>query len=218
MLGARIVYLLPTPTAFYLYPQDIIRVNAGLSLYGALTGGSLAALLFQRLRGFPFLPIADAYVTFLPLGIALFRLTCFLHGPCWGRATESFLGVQFPSLTVPRYPSELYEGLLALGLFAVLLHVSSQKPRPGLLFASFLMEYAAIRWLIDMTRIQVGFWSKVDPWLAAAMGLIGFIGILAVLRWSRFAAVPSQATRPSRRGRAETTERQKQQEQRCDET
>ena len=190
LVGARIVYLLPTASVFYRYPMDVIRINAGLSLYGALAGATVAALLYQRLRSAPFLAIADAYALFLPLGIALFRLTCFLHGLCGGRATDTLLGVQFPGLTVPRYPSELYEGLLVLGLFAALLHASLRKPPPGLLSAAFLIGYAIARGLTDLTRIHVGFWSKADPWLAVAMGLIGIGAYLAALRYGRAAIKP----------------------------
>ena len=83
LLGARLVYLLPTASVFYRYPIEVVRINAGLSFYGALAGATVGALLYRRSRGVPFLSVADAYALFLPLGIALFRLTCFMHGACW---------------------------------------------------------------------------------------------------------------------------------------
>ncbi len=85
LLGSRLVYLLPTASVFYRYPIEVVRINAGLSFYGALAGATVGALMYSRSRGAPFLAVADAYALFLPLGIVLFRLTCFLHGACWER-------------------------------------------------------------------------------------------------------------------------------------
>ncbi len=113
--------------------------------------------------------------------------------------TDTFLGIQFPGLTIPRYPSELYEGLLVLGLFAALLNIGLRRPSPGLLSAAFLLGYAIVRGLTDLTRIQAGFWPKADPWLALAMALVGVVGIWAALSYGRRAAKPQRAVRQSRR-------------------
>ena len=196
LVGARIIYLLPTPSVFYQYPVDLVRVNAGLSFHGALIGAFVALLLYRRLRGVSLLSVADAYALFLPVAIALYRLSCFLHGTCWGTITDTFMGVRFPGLTIPRYPSELYEGFLVLGLFAALFQISLRRPRPGLLFATFLLGYAIVRGLVDLTRIQVGFWAKADPWLAVAMALVGLIALWTALRRPR---AIEQGRRHSRR-------------------
>jgi phosphatidylglycerol:prolipoprotein diacylglycerol transferase len=186
LAGARLVYLLPNAGSVLRHPVDVLQINSGLSWYGAQLGATTALLLYRRIRGVSFFAVADAYALFLPLGIAAFRLTCLLHSPCWGSATDTALGIHFPDLTVPRYPSELYEGFMALGLFAVLLQISLRKLSPGLLTGVSLTGYAMVRWITDLTRIHVGFWSKADPWLALVMGLVG-VAVLAVA-WSRGAS------------------------------
>ncbi|MCH7706705.1 MAG: prolipoprotein diacylglyceryl transferase, partial [Chloroflexi bacterium] len=182
MVGARLVYLLPRGTYLLNHPVDILFINAGLSWYGALAGAGAALYLFGRRHAIPRLAIADAYALFLPLGIALYRLTCFAHSACWGVATDSFLGVRFSGLSVARYPSELYEGILVLGLFAALLQASRRNLRVGILSAAFFVGYAVIRGLTDLIRIQAGFWSTADPWLAVAMGLAGAAILLMTTR------------------------------------
>ena len=183
LAGARVVYLLPTFEVLYRFPLGLLYINSGLSLYGALTGGVVALLVYRRLRDAPFWQTIDAYALFLPLGIAIFRLTCFLHGPCWGRATDSFLGVRFPGIAVRRYPSELYEGILALLLFSVLLQISLKRPVQGLISAAFLLGYSAIRGLTDLTRLHVGFWPTADPWFALGMGLMGVVMMVASIKY-----------------------------------
>jgi phosphatidylglycerol:prolipoprotein diacylglycerol transferase len=189
LLGARLVYLLPRGTYLLNHPLDILFINTGLSWYGALAGVGVALYLYARRCTMPALTISDAYALFLPLGIALYRLTCFAHHACWGAATDSFLGVRFSGLSVARYPSELYEGLLVLGLFATLLQVSRRNLGVGILSAAFLVGYAVLRGLTDFSRIQVGFWSTADPWLAVAMGLAG--AALLLMTRHRVGRVPS---------------------------
>ena len=201
LMGARVVYLLPTLEALYRFPLGLIYINSGLSLYGALAGGVLALLAYKKLRDAPFWQTLDAYALFMPMGIAVFRLTCFLHGPCWGRATDSFLGMHFPGIAVRRYPSELYEGILALMLFAILLQISLKRPIPGLISAAFLLGYAAIRALTDLTRLRVGFWPTADPWLALGMGLIGVVVIIVSMKYVAVERKPVPNTHPVRNRR-----------------
>ena len=191
LVGARVVYLLPTLEALYRFPLGLLYINSGLSLYGALAGGVVALLAYEKVRNAPFWRILDAYALFMPLGIAVYRLTCFLHGPCWGKATDSFLGVHFPGITVRRYPSELYEGILTLILLAILLQVSLKRPTPGLISATFLLGYSAIRGLTDLTRISVGFRAAADPWLALGMGLMGIVVIAVSMKYLTIAEHPA---------------------------
>lgn len=196
LIGARLVYLLPRGTYLLNHPIDILFINAGLSWYGALAGAGGALYVYGRRHTIPSLSIADAYALFLPLGIALYRLTCLAHSACWGVATDSFLGVRFPGLSVARYPSELYEGLLVLGLFATLLQASRRNLGVGILSAAFFVGYAVIRGLTDLIRIQAGFWSTADPWLAVAMGLAGAAFLLTT---KRGAGPISSVDRPAQR-------------------
>ena len=196
MLAARLVYLLPRGTYLLIHPVDILFVNAGLSWYGALVGAGAALYVYGKRHAIPRLAIADAYTLFLPLGIALYRLTCLAHGACWGIATDSFLGVRFPGLSLARYPTELYEGLLVMGLFAALLQASHQKLRAGLLSGAFFVGYAVIRGLTDLIRIQAGFWSTADPWLAVVMGLAGIAFLVTTMRRAEPVSSPA---RPARR-------------------
>lgn len=179
MVGAlavgRLFFVVPQGSLILRYPLDFLRVNAGLSLYGAMVGAFLAGAWVLRRRRVPIAPVVDAWALFAPLGIALYRLGCLLTGTCFGNQAPPPLGVRFPGLVGPRFPSELYEGLLSLALFGALALVAERRPRPGTLFLAFLGGYGLLRALVDLTRIRLGsVWGASDVFLSLAVaGLAG---------------------------------------------
>ena len=184
LIGGRLLYVLPTLPSFLRHPFDLVYVNIGASIYGAFLGAMLSLAIYARRTGIPFIHALDAYALFAPIGIASYRLSCFLHSPCWGRPTDSVLGIQFPGLAISRYPSDIYEGLLVLGLFAVLLQLDLRRAIPGLLSAGFLLGYSLIRGVVDVTRMQPSFWAKVDPWITIVVALIASVAAILIL-WQR---------------------------------
>ncbi len=192
LIGGRLLYVLPNLPNYLSHPFDLVYVNIGASIYGAFLGATLSLAIYARRTGLPFIYMLDAYALFAPIGIASYRLSCFAHSPCWGRPTDSILGVQFPGLSISRYPSDIYEGLLVLALFAILLQLDLRRAIPGLLSASFLLGYSLIRGVVDVTRMQPSFWAKIDPWIAIAVALIASIAAILIL-WQRpFAALRRQ--------------------------
>ena len=189
LIGGRLLYVLPTLPNFLRNPFDLIYVNIGASIYGAFLGAMLSLAIYARRTGMPFRYVLDAYALFAPIGIASYRLSCFVHSPCWGRPTDSILGVQFPGLTISRYPSDIYEGLLVLALFAILLQLDLRRAIPGMLSAGFLLGYSLIRGVVDLTRMQPSFWAKIDPWITIVVALTASVAVILIL-WQRpFAAL-----------------------------
>ena len=181
LLGARIGAAVPEASVYLDSPLDLIRVNTGLSLYGAIVGGALALLLFGGRRQKQTLVLADSFSLFLPLGIGLFHLGCLVYGFCGGRPAPFPLGVPLPDHVGHRYPSEIYEGLLALGLFLVLLKLSQRGIFLGGVTGLFLISYPVIRTLVDLTRLSSGPWPWAAPLLALVFASVGIV--VLVLAW-----------------------------------
>ena len=130
LLGGRIAAVIPQADLYLDSPLDVVRINFGLSLYGAIGGGAVALALSGWRRWKHTLALADVFSLYLPLGIGLFHLGCLMYGFCGGKPAPLPLGLPLPGHVGLRYPSELYEGVLALGLFFALLRLSRSGLSP----------------------------------------------------------------------------------------
>jgi prolipoprotein diacylglyceryltransferase len=192
--------------------QDAVltgRLTWGLVASGGLVfyGGALAALAAMavgcRLLRLPPWPLVDTVCLYAPLGHAFGRLGCFFGGCCFGAPTGSCLGVPFPAgspaflqhrsqgllpdgavASLPVHPSQLYETVGNLLLFAALLYLS-RRPAPlppGRLTALYLLGYAGLRfglefWRGDVIR-GVSFGLSTSQYVALAVFLATALTIL----------------------------------------
>ena len=183
LIGGRMAAVIPEADLYLDSPLYLVRLNFGLSLYGAIGGGALALVLFGWRRSKPTFALADAFSLYLALGIALFHLGCLMYGFCGGKPAPLPLGVPLPGHVGLRYPSELYEGILALGLFFGLLKLSHRGLFQGGVTGLFLFSYPLIRALIDLTRFPTGPWPWADQAVSLVLAAVG-LAVIA-LAWTR---------------------------------
>jgi phosphatidylglycerol:prolipoprotein diacylglycerol transferase len=162
LVGARTVHVLPTWPMYLRYPLDLVRVQGGLSFYGAVAGALAVAGWFAWRRRLPVGRTADLFAPYLALGIAFQRAGCLVRGDCFGALAPPPLGLVFPGFTQPRYPAELYEAALALGLFGLLLVRRDRRRFSGELGLLFLIGYPLLRAAVDFARINLGGWPTTD--------------------------------------------------------
>lgn len=100
--------------------------DGGLAFQGGLLLGVITALIYIRRQGLPAWRTLDTLALGLPLGQAIGRLGCFMAGCCYGRPTDLPWGLTFTHpeslgpLGIKVHPTQIYESLLVLGVFAVL--------------------------------------------------------------------------------------------------
>ena len=91
------------------------------------------------------------------------RVGCFLGGCCFGGVTDSFLGVQFPvgshaahlypapdGRSLPLYPTQLFEAVFELTVFAVMM-IFYKKLKEHFL-ETYCFGYGVFRFLIEFLR------------------------------------------------------------------
>lgn len=160
IIGGRLGYALFYQGGWYLQnPLEILYVwRGGMSFHGGLLGVLVAAWLFARRQGVPFLEVGDAAALVAPIGLLLGRLANFINAELWGRATEMPWGVVFPGGgPLPRHPSQLYEAALEGVLLLIVMQWLAWRRRRdpaelGLPSGVFLTGYALGRMTAELFR------------------------------------------------------------------
>jgi phosphatidylglycerol:prolipoprotein diacylglycerol transferase len=166
VIGGRLGYVLFYNLPFYLaHPLAIISpFDAatgeligiyGMSYHGGLIGALLAVLFFVRFRKLNFWALSDFVVPAIPAGYLFGRIGNFLNGELYGRATDIWIGMYFPSdaLGVLRHPSQLYEAFLeGFLLFWLFWRIRNKKVVQGKLLGLYLIGYAVARFIGEFFR------------------------------------------------------------------
>lgn len=110
---------------FFQSVYDLIKTGkfaiGGMTFIGGLLGGVGAFFVLFRFmtdkNEKTYLRVCAQYIL-ISIVVAHFfgRIGCFLAGCCYGKPTDSFLGVDFPDLG-HRHPTQLYEAVLLIGIF-----------------------------------------------------------------------------------------------------
>ena len=143
ILGARIGWIMTSGNVlWYLaHPLHILAIwEGGLSYFGGILGGVIAANWLIRRRRMRFWQMADIVAPLLALSFGIGKIGCWLNGCCNGTATTSELGVIFtnPSsqsdlLNQRIWPAQLFNSVSGFLVFAVLFWVcllyTSPSPR-----------------------------------------------------------------------------------------
>src|SRR5438552_13030497 len=117
---------------------------SGQAWTGAFFGGYLGVLIVKRLNHINY-STGDIFAPALPLAQAIGRLGNLLGGDPFG--LPSNLPWAITQYGVRRQPSALYELLLDLVLFVVILRLRDKMPHPGDLFKLYVVGYCAFRFL-----------------------------------------------------------------------
>ncbi|HHX28042.1 MAG: prolipoprotein diacylglyceryl transferase [Bacillota bacterium] len=140
----------------YRYYTGLLSVldtrEGGLAIHGVLIGGSLAALVYSRVKKMHFLTLMDVVAPSVALGQGIGRIGCFFSGCCYGIKTSGTWGFQTRYAPGLRHPYQLYESVLDLALFAALLYLSSRIRAPGGLFVVYAGAYSLIRFFLEFFR------------------------------------------------------------------
>jgi phosphatidylglycerol:prolipoprotein diacylglycerol transferase len=196
ILGARLLYVI-TFWQEEFAGKPIFGVlmvwRGGLVYYGGLIGASLACILYTRLKHLPLWKIADIMAPSIALGQAFGRIGCLLNGCCYGRACALPWAIRFPegnaagAPTTPVHPTEIYESLLNLCLYAALAWLFRRKNFEGQVFGVYLVSYAVLRSFVELFRgdypaNQLFFGGRVTPaQMASVVVLAAGVGLLLLL-------------------------------------
>lgn len=137
------------------HPEKGFRLGSGMTFIGGLIGGVLTFMIFYFVLRKRYDTKLYQVVSIVPSCIliahAFGRIGCFFAGCCYGKVTNSFLGVKFPGLTNPVHPTQLYEAAFLFIMFGVCTYLVVKFNFKHNL-ALYLISYGVFRFLIEYLR------------------------------------------------------------------
>ncbi len=123
-IGGRLAYVLLNLDYYKENVSSIIKVwEGGFVFYGGFILGLLFGIIYVVISKKNLLDVMDVTTPGLYLGLAIGRIGCFCAGCCYGKPTESFLGVVFTHyetlapIGVKVFPTQLFESGYAFLIF-----------------------------------------------------------------------------------------------------
>lgn len=204
ILGARSVYVATYWQESFagkpLWEIFMIR-HGGLVFYGGLIGAALAGLVFVRWKKLSAWRVADILAPSIALGYVFGRIGCLLHGCCYGRECALPWAIHFPEdhETYPHgvHPTQIYDSLLNLVLYAALAWLCRRKKFDGQVFAAYLMGYAVTRSLVESFRGDYNAAHRhggLTPAHLLGIGIFAAGAVLYAVQSRRVSAKPSAPT------------------------
>ena len=170
---------------------------AGLSMVGGVVLAILSSLVYVWVKKLSFTALGDAMAPSFLLGVGIQRLGgCFLNGCCFGRPTQSFLGVVFPLKSVAGsifsrqtlWPVQLFASALGFAGFALIFWLGRRYKFSGFTIWGVFAYYSVTRFIVDQFRYyephQV--LGKIGPLTINVNHLLlGVLFILCAILWFR---------------------------------
>jgi phosphatidylglycerol---prolipoprotein diacylglyceryl transferase len=164
LLGAKILYVINNWSVYAASPRRLFSLEF-LQLGGVFYGGLLAAIIagvwYLRHANLPALKTMDVFAPGIALGHTFGRLGCFAAGCCYGRPTDVPWGVVFTNpiaaatgvqLNVHLHPTQLYELVVELANFIILMWLLPRKKFDGQVMGAYLFLYGFARYFIEFFR------------------------------------------------------------------
>lgn len=173
-LSAKLLFIITEWQGFVKNPMSYITGN-GFVVFGGIIGGAITIWGYCKLKKVNFLDYLDLMIPSVALAQGFGRIGCFLAGCCYGKETDSFLGITFTESHfapnhVKLFPSQL---VMAAGDFliaAILILYARKNPSKGKTSALYLMLYSVGRFFVEFTRND-------DRGFVGALSTSQFIGI-----------------------------------------
>jgi phosphatidylglycerol:prolipoprotein diacylglycerol transferase len=160
LVGAKLLLLIVDWPHYQHDPWSLVR--SGGVFYGGLVAAVLTSIWFFRKHKLPAWQTTDILAPSVALGHAIGRLGCFSAGCCYGRPTTMPWGVTFTDpyakeivgvpLGVALHPTQLYESIVELAIFGILIYMTSRKKFDGQIFWSYVAMYSVARIIVEHYR------------------------------------------------------------------
>lgn len=153
---AKILYCIVEWKTFIEDPLKTLGSD-GFVVYGGIIGGTLLCGLYCRFKKLSFLKYFDIVLPSVAIAQGFGRIGCFLAGCCYGRETDSCIGITFHNSSyapndVSLIPTQLFSSAGCFLMAAVLFLYARKERTDGRTGALYLILYSIGRSVIEIFR------------------------------------------------------------------
>ena len=177
-VGGKVFFYLQDPVYYFRHPKLMLyNFSGGFVFYGSFIFIIPVVLGYLKKHKIPVLPMLDILAITTLIVHSIGRLGCYFGGCCYGKPTNSFIGMVFPATNGTHvHPSQLYEITALLIIMGIILFLKKKQQFKGQLFLSYVILYAIARSFLELFRgDKRGF--IIDKYLSHSQ----FIGIILIL-------------------------------------
>jgi len=179
LIGAKIHYLILHPQS---WPSNLLS-GYGLVWFGGMFGALLGAVLVTLVSKQRLGAVMDGSAFALAIGYGVGRIGCFLVGDDYGVPTDLPWGIAFPEgsppTDIPVHPTQIYETLASLVIFALMLWVISPRiKREGAMIFVYAILGGIERFLVEFIRTNpdAALGLTQMQWISIALFVVGVAG------------------------------------------
>lgn len=191
-LGSKILFTIIEWESFIADPKRFLS-SSGFVVVGGLTTGFLAVFVYCKIKKVSFIDYVDACIPAVPLAQGLGRIGCFMAGCCYGRQTDSIIGIAFTHSdfapnNVKLIPTQLISAVGDWIIVLIILLVARKIKNRGFLPGVYFVCYSVGRFLIEFLRNDyrgsVGFLSTSQFYSIIAFA-VGVVVIILSLKYGK---------------------------------
>lgn len=184
ILGAKLMYYIVELPAIIKDPSILLDFSDGFVVYGGIILGIATGYIYAKIKKCSFIKYFDLVMPSIALAQGFGRIGCFLAGCCYGRETDSFLGVTFhnpgyASYGVSVLPTQLFSSAANFIHFFILIYFAKRAKADGQVAGLYLILYSLGRFILEFfrgdPRGSVGPMSTSQ--FIAIFGLLAGIGV-----------------------------------------
>jgi phosphatidylglycerol---prolipoprotein diacylglyceryl transferase len=210
IVGARLFHILDDFSFYWHHPGQLWTLQLiGLAIYGVLTGGVLAIVVYCRWKQLPVWRVLDCLALAIPVGQIIGKCANIINGDTWGYRTALPWGIIYKNphallpanlLGVPTQPTPIYEQLWLLAMIGIILWATPRLKTDGMAFLLYLGLYSFGRFFISFERVNNLLFLGLRE--AQLVALVVFVAVFPVALWlrrrARAAAPPTSVGRRSK--------------------
>lgn len=155
--GSKLLYYTVNIREVIADPSIILNFQNGWVVYGGIIGGVFAGYLYCRFKKVDFVSYLDLVLPAVAFAQGCGRVGCFFAGCCYGRATDSVLGITYwQSNLAPNgvklVPTQIYSSIGDFAMAFLLMAYAKKKPAKGRVAAGYCILYSIGRFIIEIFR------------------------------------------------------------------